>query len=73
VHIQFGSFAIITGPGLTIQTPRHEVFIGRSNATEIAPRLDCWRAHGALYIQIGLYEVVANRRQGWQASVPSAA
>jgi hypothetical protein len=60
MHIAFAGFAIITGPGLTIRLGRYEVFAHRP-ADGSAPRLDLWSAQGALYVRLGVYEVVANK------------
>lgn len=55
---QIGKLTIITGPGLTIRLGRYEAYICR---VPDLGRLDCWLAHGALFIRLGRYELVANR------------
>ncbi len=60
MHIAFAGFAIITSPGLTIRLGRYEALIHRP-ADSSAARFDLWSAQGALYVRLGVYEVVANR------------
>lgn len=58
MRIEFGGFAIVTTPGITIRTPWHEAFIGHVAGPA---RFDCWRADGALFVRFGRRELVANR------------